>query len=334
MEVEFNPAPDEIQFDNEKDKIIDFLSSNNQIVFKQQQIGEADLNKEQKTEIAVEMYEKSKLGFLTKFGKYLKENHLEHFKQFSDDNECNLLLKQLMEEDKFRSKNVKNRRYEALKQLIKDDEYFTDLEMMKRNPLLYEQLVGQYMSSEEIYERDKYKMDEQATFVKILMEGIDRDKAMEVKKEQEYDELKEKMEDWDYSDEEMSSGSPEPSTSARWGEFDDAKPVIRKAKVKTPMITPEERKLLKEEFITSMYQSFLDGEDEDFDYETIDNNTSYDNLDQIDHDKEDEYFDSEDPETVDIKNEDQSSEDELDIYMSALNDHPAVNQLTTKIKKL
>lgn len=58
--------------------------------------------------------------------------------------------------------------------MIKGDQYFSEIEMMKRHPLLYEQLVGQYLTGEEKRERDKYEMKENVTFVKILMEGIER----------------------------------------------------------------------------------------------------------------------------------------------------------------
>lgn len=48
----------------------------------------------------------------------------------------------------------------------------------------------------------------------------------------------------------------------------------------------------------------------------------------MDHDAQDKYFDSEDPEDeITAEERRQSSEDELDIYMNALNQHPAVCEL-------
>ena len=44
---------------------------------------------------------------------------------------------------------MKNRRYGAMQALIKGSSYFSETEMKKRNPLLYEQLVGQHLSEEE-----------------------------------------------------------------------------------------------------------------------------------------------------------------------------------------
>lgn len=52
----------------------------------------------------------------------------------------------------------------------------------------------------------------------------------------------------------------------------------------------------------------------------------------MEHDAEDKYFDSEDPEEVITTNGHiESSEDELDIYMNALNQHPAVCELADNI---
>lgn len=56
--------------------------------------------------------------------------------------------------------DVKNRRYDAMKKMIaKGSSYFTEDEMRQRNPYLYEQLVGQYLSEEERKERETPDLD-------------------------------------------------------------------------------------------------------------------------------------------------------------------------------
>lgn len=47
----------------------------------------------------------------------------------------------------------KNRRYQAMIELLKGD-YFSNNEMRNREPLLWEQLVGQYLSEEEKFNYD------------------------------------------------------------------------------------------------------------------------------------------------------------------------------------
>ncbi|KAJ8922554.1 hypothetical protein NQ315_007584 [Exocentrus adspersus] len=348
MDVEFNSAPSEAMegpdatTNNEIDGLITFLTQNESICFKSQQKWDPDLTTKEKSDIALDIFEKSKLSFLLRFGKYLKREHLAYFEQFTDHCEPDYEEIDLVLKDLYRSVSgsahqvdVKNRRYAALLQMVSEDSYFSEIEMMKRNPLLYEQLVGQYLTNDEKKERDKYKMDEQATFVKILMEGIERDDAEIVRKHEEEKE-DDQMEEEDTSDDDggdTRSSSPAPSTS-RWGEFEEDKRHRPKKKNKPPEITAQERLLLKEEFITTMYQSFLEGKDEDFNYETVDNDTSYDNFNEMDHDEEDKYFSTEDPDGVDANGKEESSEDELDIYMNALNQHPAVTQLSKELKNL
>lgn len=60
--------------------------------------------------------------------------------------------------------------------------------------------------------------------------------------------------------------------------------------------TPEEKALLREEFISQMHQRFLDGKDKDFNYREVDENPDYDNLDIVNRDAEDKYFDDDDDE--------------------------------------
>lgn len=335
----------EMTVDYDLDDIISSLTYNQDICFKNQQKWEADLTCKEKFDIAIKLFEKSKLNFLIKFGKYLKFDQLKYFSQFTNHSEPDWEEIQLVLNDlnkncstNHQSTLKKNRRYEALKQMIKDDSYFSEIEMMKRNPLLYEQLVGQYMSLDEIKARDKYKMDEQCTFVKILMEGIERDDAESLRKKQEESEDNQ-MEEEDSSDDEeckeeiKEPPSPVPSTS-RWGEFPDSEPKRLKTQHKQNLlVTGEERLLFKEEFVSLMYQSFLDGKD-DFDYTNVDNDASLDNLAELDHDEEDKYFGSEEADGNLEDNAEVSSEDELDIYMNALNQHPTVNQLSKDLKKL
>ncbi|XP_050307847.1 coiled-coil domain-containing protein 97 [Anthonomus grandis grandis] len=334
---------------SEIDNIIRTLVANPDVIFKSQQRGEAEPNDLEKTEIAQQLFDKNKTSFLIKFGKYLDMNQLGFFDKFMEGQfdpegaeEVRIILNSLKADSVRNKRNVlvKNRRYEALQQMIKDDSYFSEIEMMKRNPLLYEQLVGQYLTDEEKRDRDKYEMIEGVTFVKILMEGIERDKAELSRKLQQQKEDSQ-MEESDSSDEDrpveeisVSLKSARPSTS-RWGEFEEESIQATRSKKSAPMVTGSERLLLKQEFVSTMYQNFIDGKDNDFfDYNTVDNNPSYDNISEMDLDAEEKYFDSEDPEDVINRGETrESSEDELDIYMNALNQHPAICELAENINE-
>merc|ERR1712227_502688 len=54
------------------------------------------------------------------------------------------------------------------------------------------------------------------------------------------------------------------------------------------------RDFLRNQFVKSVYQSFLDGKDEAFDYSKIDHDNSLDDLDVEGRDAEERYFDDSD----------------------------------------
>lgn len=324
-----------------------YLVNNKNICFKNQQRGEADLTDEEKFNIAKDIYNKSKSLFLMRFGKFMKKEQLEMFSPNSisseEDEEIKLMLDNLTRTylESSNALKTKNRRYEALKQLITENSYFSEVEMMKRNPLLYEQLVGQYLNEEERRERDRGENTN--TLVKILLEGIERDEAFIRKKQQqeaEADAMEESESDDDYDGRIKVPPAPKPSTS-RWGEFSDIQEhIISKHGLITTnqkFITQQERQLLRDEFISIMYSNFLNGVD-DFDYTTVDNNDAYDNIEILGNDEEDKYFDSEEPDDTPMEDginknvEPESSEDELDMYMNALNQHPTVLKLSKVLK--
>lgn len=327
-------------------QIIQDLVNNDDIYFKNQQRGEADLTKEEKTMVAMEAFDKSKVLFLTRFGRFLKPHHLQYFKMFEQDPEIgyevSVILQDLIKSSSQKKChiNTRNRRYEALKELIEKNSYFSEVEMMKRNPLLYEQMVGQYLTKAEKLERDKIDRNN-LTFVKLLMEKIERDESDQKRTMQEtYEDNAMEEEDSD-TDEDI---KPKVETkkrewyedatpsSSQWGEI-KGKNASLKMSYKPGAITPQERNLLRDEFVATMYESFLDGKDTDFNYDDVDNNDKYDNIDVLTKDEEEKYFDSEDPAEANM-NQEVESEDELDIYMNALQQHPAVTQLSQDMKRL
>lgn len=457
-------------------KMLECLAKNENIYFKSQQRGEDDLSLSEKILIASELLGKSKILFLMRFGRFLESHHLDFFEncvaKSEEGEELKCILGDLRKfHGKKDSKIVKNRRYQKLKLLIEENVYFSEIEMMKRNPLLYEQLIGQYLSEEEKNERNKIKGE---SFVGILLEGIERDQAYEkcrkqkkeegvfvgeekesddemekiesddeindlikqkdiddemkeemdvqMKREQiieDYIETKEKSEEFEKKSKKIgeqgkkneecekikkmfeiekrnykikkrielnqnkiskkkvkkslqgltlendasSNWFEKPKTSTQWGEMNDRKieesfaiPGISGRNFEEPLaiqqqefnrkkvlpqktyILADERELLRNEFTTLMYQSFLNGQDEDFDYSSVDYNDAYDNINILNYDEEEKYFDSEEPEDVKMEEDhveaEESSEDELDIYMNALNQHPSVIQLSNKMNNL
>ncbi|XP_011690830.1 PREDICTED: coiled-coil domain-containing protein 97 [Wasmannia auropunctata] len=329
------------------DELLDHVA-NSKAIFKSQQKEEPELSFEEKRAIAGKLLERSHCLFLSKFGRYMRMEHLEYFGR-SQEYETVYHVSRLRRyfNNSTRHIDVKNRRYEALKTLIEKGEYFSEREMMRRNPLLYEHLVGRYLTREEREARDNIDT-KSASYVDVLMETIERNKLQNhlESQQREEDETREES-DSDDSNDDDDDDSVESETKEteqkhyQWGEVVDVtkhKDRSREKKKKKEQgerlqnkvhkISNEEIKLFRQEFVTNMYQSFLDGKDRDFDYSTTDDNEAYDNVELRNQDEEEKYFDSEAPETVLPHNEcnDQNeSEDELDIYMRSLKEQTPTN---------
>ncbi|XP_076174319.1 coiled-coil domain-containing protein 97-like isoform X1 [Ptiloglossa arizonensis] len=311
-------------------------------IFKSQQKDDPDLTFEEKLTIARNILKKSHCLFLSKFGHYMKEEHLKYFDKSKDkDYEVAYHINRLQRyfNNSTRLTDVKNRRYQALKTLIKQGEYFSESEMMKRNPLLYEHLIGQYMTEKQKKMRDNIDT-KNITFVNLLMESIERDSLKQKRKLQEEEEqnvLEETESDEEQGETCVSKHlNDNEERTFQWGKLPALQNEIEYQNVhrqidKNPCnISTTEKQILKQEFVTNMYQNFLDGRDSDFDYSTIDDNEAYDNIDLKSQDEEDKYFDSESPENL-YPSEDRNeveTEDELDIYMKSLKEQVTTSTLS------
>ncbi|XP_013397532.1 coiled-coil domain-containing protein 97 [Lingula anatina] len=259
--------------------------------FKHQQRGEPDLTVSQKADIAREIYAKNPATFLSRFGKYMLEEDVSHFENFKGNYEVDFHLKELRKQfSKKESKTIiKNRRYEAMKKLIEDGEYFSEEEMKSRNPLLYEQMIGQYLTEEEIQEKAGTFDRADCRFSHILMDHVGivlQNELYYKQKEIENDQCEEsEEEEEDECEEELEMDN---------GQSKDGRENLPEA----------ERNLLKEEFLNIMKERFMNGEDEDFDYSKVDTNAEYDSLDIREHDEEEKYFDEEEPDDLLIESHD------------------------------
>ena len=234
------------------------------LFFKSQQQGDPRLSRKEKKQIAASLLDSNPGSFLSRYGRCLEPSHMQYFHQFRDSSyEVNYHLQQLEKSAASRVKLVRNRRYQAMQELISKGEYFSLSEMRSRNPLLFDHLVGNYMTSEE--KEEVTPAETTCDLSTILMAHMERDGESSVRrKEQEAEAMA-----WNEGEEQASDTDEEPE------ELDD-----------------EERELLMAEFVSSMHNSFLDGKDRDFDYSTVDDNPQYDDPVLCDRDAEDRYFDS------------------------------------------
>lgn len=318
------------------EEVFKFLSENSRIVFKSQQISEPDLDSHEKVNIAKEIYERNKKLFFNRFGNYLTKEYLNFFKsalnsESLDNHDLLFTIADLTEKLEHKTKTIKNRRFAALQEMSKDTEegYFSEAEMMKREPNLYEQLVGQYLSETErrmVSGECDYDPGE-GSFASLLLEGIEKERVEKLRKEQKKGEGPDLDDDEDLSDEnnenEQLFPKIPPSFRKQWGNFDDEDsqtgPSVPQKDKKQKYVTAKERELLRKEFVGIMHSKFIEGEDENFDYSTVDDNDQWDDLKQISQDKEDAYFEDEDEcETIERMEDDYEEDDELDLYMKSI----------------
>lgn len=280
-----NVSMTDVKCDNLEEEILNHVA-NSKATFKSQQKGEPELTYEEKRAIAEQLLKNNHCSFLSKFGHYLKVEYLNYFSS-SEDYETVYHVNRLQRyfNNSMRRIDVRNKRYEALKALIKKGEYFSECEMMKRNPLLYEHLVGQYLTEEEKKARDTIDTSN-VNYVDVLLETIERKKLQEhlESQQEEEDEVQEENDSDDDDDDKddnirtsMPSTIPNNETSSNeqihshWGEnlskrSSKVKNKNKNKKLLNKKISNEEVQLLRQEFVTHMYESFLDGKDGDFDY--------------------------------------------------------------------
>lgn len=330
--------------DTIKTNMINHLVLENKAYFRSQQIDDPDITDTERRTISEELLQQSHKKFLFRFGSHIKEEHLTFFEnqRYSSDDEYEIkyLVTQIRTKLKNRVRDVRNRRYMALQKMLDTTTYFSEKEMMSREPLLYEQLIGRYMTDGERRLRDGVEGD--TVYSGVLLDRISKNHVSELKEQQENDE--QCLAEYDSDDSDISADPdhsmghtngiindnlfPQTPASFRqhWGEFDVKDCGTSKAAVVAPKqnyITANEKDLLKGEFIGIMHSKFLSGEDADFNYADVDDNLDYDHIELQSQDQEDKYFDADDDSGSDGINEindraNDSSEDELDTYMKQI----------------
>ncbi|XP_038136234.1 coiled-coil domain-containing protein 97 [Cyprinodon tularosa] len=262
---------------------------------KSQQIGEAELTYGERREELLHQYRSRPLVFLERYHAHLKPDHLPAFSHVSSDPRAQHYSQLVQKRAAGRTNRtrVRNHRYAALRALQKAGEYFSEEQMRMREPLLYEQYIGQFLTDEEVLERSQEAMLEGAQegqgggscgLANLLLNSYQERLIQSRLQEQQEREDGAQEEDEDDEDDGEQPKGWEPNA--------------------------EEKALLREEFISQMHQRFLDGKDKDFNYSEVDDNPDYDNLDIVSRDAEDKYFDEDDEEEEEEEEMEKDDEEE------------------------
>uniref|UniRef100_K7F555 Coiled-coil domain containing 97 n=1 Tax=Pelodiscus sinensis TaxID=13735 RepID=K7F555_PELSI len=226
------------------------------------------------------LYRDKPVVFLERFRRALRVEHLGCFAHLAARYEVRFYCDEVRRAGRAKAgrTRVRNKRYAALQQLIKGGEYFSDEQMRAREPLLYEQYIGQYLSEEELLALGSQAQAGPCSLSGVLMDSYQEQVLqlrLHIQQEQEHACMEEEEEE---DDDEGQCGEGSSSASDSW------------------VPDTEEKAFLREEFTSRMHQRFLDGKDRDFDYSEVDENPEFDNLDIVTRDEEERYFDGEESE--------------------------------------
>ncbi|XP_077476106.1 coiled-coil domain-containing protein 97 [Stigmatopora argus] len=264
------------------------------IPVKSQQVGDAELTSEECRKELLHQYRSKPLVFLERYHGCLKPMHLQAFVHVSTDPRAQHYSEVIQKQVSVSThkKQVRNQRYAALRDLQKGGQYFSDEQMRMREPLLYEQYIGQYLTDDEVIERSQEAMLDGAQKSTDASQGATGGLANLLLNSYQEHLIQIRLEEEQIKE----AGAEEEEEDDDYVENEDMNGKEDKVQEKTWEPTSEEKALLREEFISQMHQLFLDGKDRDFNYSEVDENPDYDNLDIVNRDAEEKYFDEDDEE--------------------------------------
>ncbi|XP_029109876.1 coiled-coil domain-containing protein 97 isoform X1 [Scleropages formosus] len=246
---------------------------------KSQQLGEPDLTLGERRALLLQQYRTKPLVFLERYQAHLKPEHLGAFSHLSDDCRVQHYGQEVRRRASSQTSKtrVKNQRYAALRALQQEGQYFSEEQMRLREPLLYEQYIGQYLSEEELVKRSEELLQGGTGGLADLLINSYQERLLQnrlLEQQEREDAAQEETEDEEEEEED--------DDEARGPEGPEWEP------------SAEEKALLRDEFVSQMHRRFLEGKDKDFNYSEVDENPDYDNLDIVSRDAEERYFDEDD----------------------------------------
>lgn len=189
---------------------------------------------------------------------------------------------------------LRNRRYAALRELIKEGDYFSEERMRLRAPRLYHHYIGRFRRPQHPQNSPQKPQNPPKNPQNVLNSP---------QHSPEMSQIEPKMAP---SDPKMAEIQPKMAPALRElllaaleeGEAEDEEDEDEEDEDEDEAEQPPdeaEQELLRLEFTSRMHQNFLEGLDGDFDYSQVDEDPSLEALDLLSQDLEDRYFDEEEP---------------------------------------
>ncbi|GAA5796142.1 hypothetical protein HPULCUR_001511 [Helicostylum pulchrum] len=297
-------------------QVMDFVQRNlDTIPFKTLRLGEEELAAPEKLLQMQKILHDDPALFLSKWGRYLSQPTLTLFQVIENNYEVDFYLDSLLYKDEIENKSidkqpidkrpsksalytlVQNRRYEYLKRHLKNSDYFSDESILLRDPTLYDQFIGQHIPANE----KEQPFADDITLVNRILSNIDRkfvEDHLHQQKIIDEEQLEEEEED-ESDDEVVEKSTPTVITKRKNKDVEmeetetlntDTDIADADTDIIEEDITDEFREEQRLELIRLLEEKFLAGKD-DFDYDQVDFNDEYDDLEQLDRDIQDQYFD-------------------------------------------
>uniref|UniRef100_A0A1I7ZCP6 DUF2052 domain-containing protein n=1 Tax=Steinernema glaseri TaxID=37863 RepID=A0A1I7ZCP6_9BILA len=295
--------------------------------FCSQQRDSEELTEAAKLKILDDLFNSKPSIFLQRYYRFLQPEHKKYFLGPVDRYDVDFYFNELTRQ--YRpgrpNSNIRNARYLALTKLKSDGSYFSNAKMREREPLLFDKMIGRFLTDEEkVFLRPTV---ENAGTLSGLLDEFDQAQRVS-------DRRQDQLSDWSRDEPQPSSSSSRVAYDAvmrhadrRLAEEDEFEPeydsddeseeALQAVARRMQKVTVEQesgeaspmeeassscedddmvdQETLREEFVSHMEQRFLNGEDSEFfDYCDIDR-TYAKECDKIrEQDLEDKYFDDDD----------------------------------------
>ncbi|CAB03248.2 CCD97-like C-terminal domain-containing protein [Caenorhabditis elegans] len=124
------------------------IISDKNAFFKHQQMNEEELTEDEKMEILKTLSKEKLPVFLSRYQKYLEPVDGQIFAD-NDDFVVQSIMKQIRGQQKMTEKEKRNYRFNAMQNLLKEGEFFSDAKMREREPYLFDAMIGKFLNDEE-----------------------------------------------------------------------------------------------------------------------------------------------------------------------------------------
>ncbi|GMS80761.1 hypothetical protein PENTCL1PPCAC_2936, partial [Pristionchus entomophagus] len=290
------------------------------VFYRHEQKGDDDLTVVEKREILSRCFAESKALFLQRYLRWIEKSDAALFSD-TDSPLVDYFLGKLDRREPSEAQK-KNRRYNALEKLKNEGVFFSDEKMRERQPLLYDRMVGRYLSDDERLHLRPTITATQANGWAGLLEQFEESgdvaRRRAAASDGEWEGAREDQRDapdrllahvknaFEMEEEEDEEGETEGAAGEGPAMSELQKEVNGIIQNMDDETEREEREAeeemeeedvpvetLRDEFVAIMYERFLAGKDTGFfDYSTVDDDDGADEMDPIaERDREEAWFD-------------------------------------------